>query len=167
MKPRNSLPPLHDSASGSNPEPDTSISTLMPYLCLDLCLDVFPSCFKTNVLWLGLHNKPKAEVHPGHKLTGPKEEEERFMKFWLPNLCYMLCPLLLLWVALPSNNGEEWKWCRSVYAVLSTVVLVSVMWSVMPVIMVFNYLIYLYCAWNARINALRRVRVNVVAVEKQ
>jgi hypothetical protein len=25
---------------------------------------------------LELHNKPKAEVHPGHKLTGPKEEEE-------------------------------------------------------------------------------------------
>jgi hypothetical protein len=25
---------------------------------------------------LGLHNKPKAEVHPGHKLVGPKEEEE-------------------------------------------------------------------------------------------
>jgi hypothetical protein len=25
---------------------------------------------------LGLHNKPKAEVHPGHKLTVPKEEEE-------------------------------------------------------------------------------------------
>jgi hypothetical protein len=25
---------------------------------------------------LGLYNKPKAEVHPGHKLTGPKEEEE-------------------------------------------------------------------------------------------
>jgi hypothetical protein len=25
---------------------------------------------------LGLHNKPKAEVHPGHKLMGPKEEEE-------------------------------------------------------------------------------------------
>jgi hypothetical protein len=25
---------------------------------------------------LGLLNKPKAEVHPGHKLTGPKEEEE-------------------------------------------------------------------------------------------
>jgi len=22
-----------------------------------------------------LHNKPKAEVHPGHKLTGPKEEK--------------------------------------------------------------------------------------------
>jgi hypothetical protein len=21
---------------------------------------------------LGLHNKPKAEVHPGHKLMGPK-----------------------------------------------------------------------------------------------
>jgi hypothetical protein len=25
---------------------------------------------------LGLHNKPKAEVYPGHLLTGPKEEEE-------------------------------------------------------------------------------------------
>jgi hypothetical protein len=27
---------------------------------------------------LGLHNKPKAEVHPGHLLTGPREEEEEF-----------------------------------------------------------------------------------------
>jgi hypothetical protein len=26
--------------------------------------------------YLGLHNKPKAEVQPGHKPTGPKEEEE-------------------------------------------------------------------------------------------
>jgi hypothetical protein len=26
---------------------------------------------------LGLHNKPKAEVQPGHKLMGPKEEEEK------------------------------------------------------------------------------------------
>jgi hypothetical protein len=26
---------------------------------------------------LGLHNKPTAEVHPGHMLTGPKEEEEK------------------------------------------------------------------------------------------
>jgi len=26
--------------------------------------------------YLGLRNKPKAEVHPGHKLTDPKEEEE-------------------------------------------------------------------------------------------
>ena len=25
---------------------------------------------------LGLYNKPKAEVHPGHKLTSPKEEED-------------------------------------------------------------------------------------------
>jgi len=25
---------------------------------------------------LGLYNKPKAEVHPGHKLTGPIEGEE-------------------------------------------------------------------------------------------
>jgi hypothetical protein len=27
--------------------------------------------------YLGLHNKPKGEVHPGHKLTGSKEEEEK------------------------------------------------------------------------------------------
>jgi hypothetical protein len=26
--------------------------------------------------YLGLHNKSKAEVHLGHKLTGPKEEKE-------------------------------------------------------------------------------------------
>jgi hypothetical protein len=26
--------------------------------------------------YLVSHNKPKAEVHPGQKLTGPKEEEE-------------------------------------------------------------------------------------------
>jgi hypothetical protein len=26
--------------------------------------------------YLVLHNKSKAEVDPGHKLTGPKEEEE-------------------------------------------------------------------------------------------
>jgi hypothetical protein len=25
---------------------------------------------------LGLHNKPTAEVHLGHKLMGPKEEEK-------------------------------------------------------------------------------------------
>jgi hypothetical protein len=25
---------------------------------------------------LGLHNEPKAEVHPGHQLMGPKKEEE-------------------------------------------------------------------------------------------
>ena len=26
--------------------------------------------------YIGLHNKPKAEVHPGHMRTGPEEEEE-------------------------------------------------------------------------------------------
>jgi hypothetical protein len=26
--------------------------------------------------YLGLHNNPKAEVRPGHKVTDPKEEEE-------------------------------------------------------------------------------------------
>jgi hypothetical protein len=36
---------------------------------------------------LGLHNKPKAEVHLGHMLTGPKEEEEEEeeeIKFEIP-----------------------------------------------------------------------------------
>jgi hypothetical protein len=28
---------------------------------------------------LGLHNKPMAEVHLGHMLTGPKEEEEEWV----------------------------------------------------------------------------------------
>jgi hypothetical protein len=27
--------------------------------------------------YLGLRYKPKAEVHPGHKLTDPKKEEEK------------------------------------------------------------------------------------------
>jgi len=26
---------------------------------------------------LGLYNKPTAEVHPGHKLTGPEEEQQQ------------------------------------------------------------------------------------------
>jgi hypothetical protein len=38
------------------------IGTGLPNLC---CLE-----------YLGLHNKPKAEVYPGHKLTVPIEEEE-------------------------------------------------------------------------------------------
>jgi hypothetical protein len=31
--------------------------------------------------YLGLHNKPKADVHLGHKLMGPKEEEEELTTF--------------------------------------------------------------------------------------
>jgi hypothetical protein len=31
-----------------------------------------------------LHNKPTAEVHQGHMLTGPKEEEEEE-----EDMCYM------------------------------------------------------------------------------
>jgi hypothetical protein len=34
---------------------------------------------------LGLHNKPTAEVHPGHMLTGPKEEEEEEEPFTYVN----------------------------------------------------------------------------------
>ena len=35
---------------------------------------------------LGLYNKPKAEVYPGYKLTGPKEEEEEEEEEESPNL---------------------------------------------------------------------------------
>jgi hypothetical protein len=39
-----------------------------------------------NLYWmeyLGLHNKPKAEVHPGHKLTGTKEEDKELQHTYL------------------------------------------------------------------------------------
>jgi len=36
--------------------------------------------------YLGLHNKPKAEVHPGHKLTGQEEENEEEEKQQQPNI---------------------------------------------------------------------------------
>jgi hypothetical protein len=44
--------------------------------------------------YLGLYNKPKAEVHPGHKLTGPKEEEEEKEMVWSPENVeqYLLLP---------------------------------------------------------------------------
>jgi hypothetical protein len=44
----------------------------------DLCLFIRGTGLSNlcQMKCLGLHNKPKAEVHPGHKLTGPKEEEE-------------------------------------------------------------------------------------------
>jgi hypothetical protein len=54
---------------------------------------------------LGLHNKPKAEMQPGHKLTGTKEEEELMQNDKLHNedtrtmkdarmLLLLLCRLL-------------------------------------------------------------------------
>jgi hypothetical protein len=46
--------------------------------------------------YLGLHNKPKAEVHPGHKLTSPKEEKEEDLK--------QVCDLENL------NEGQDIKW---------------------------------------------------------
>jgi len=44
----------------------------------DLCLYIRGTRL-LNLYWLeylGMYNKPEAEVHPVHKLTGPKEEEE-------------------------------------------------------------------------------------------
>jgi len=50
----------------------------------DLCLFIRGTGLLNLYLleYLGLHNKPKAEVHPGHKLTGPKEEEEEEVLLW-------------------------------------------------------------------------------------
>jgi hypothetical protein len=60
----------------------------------DLCLFIRGTVL-LNLYWLeyfGLHNKPKAEVHPGHKLTGPKEEEEEELAWVLfINLGLLLC----------------------------------------------------------------------------
>jgi hypothetical protein len=43
----------------------------------DLCLFIRGTgLLNLCIEYLGLHNKPKAEVHPGQELTGPKEEEE-------------------------------------------------------------------------------------------
>jgi hypothetical protein len=49
----------------------------------DLCLFIRGTGL-LNLSWkeyLGQHNKPKAEVHPGHELTGPEEEEEEISNF--------------------------------------------------------------------------------------
>jgi hypothetical protein len=42
---------------------------------------------------LGLHNKPKAEVHPGHKPTGPKKKKKKKKKKnWYPFIIIDLGP---------------------------------------------------------------------------
>jgi hypothetical protein len=45
---------------------------------------------------LGLHNKPKAEVHLGHKLTGPKEEEEDICLLYCIVFIYFVCNVFFL-----------------------------------------------------------------------
>jgi hypothetical protein len=45
----------------------------------------------------GLHNKPKTEVHPGHKLTGPKYE-------WMNLRWRTLHYYFILWKC--AKNGE-------------------------------------------------------------
>ena len=50
----------------------------------DLCLFIRGAGLM-NLCWmkcLGLHNKPMAEAHPEHMLTGPKEEEEEVAVIW-------------------------------------------------------------------------------------
>jgi len=44
---------------------------------------------------LGLYDKPKAEVHPGYKLTAPKEEEEEETSV-IFLLCYRAADHILL-----------------------------------------------------------------------
>jgi hypothetical protein len=45
---------------------------------------------------LGLHSKPKAEVHPEHLLTDPKEEEEEEIKSSLPASLFTLSGCLII-----------------------------------------------------------------------
>jgi hypothetical protein len=40
----------------------------------NMCLFIRGLLNLYSLEYLGLHNMPKAEVHPGHKLTGPEEE---------------------------------------------------------------------------------------------
>jgi hypothetical protein len=40
--------------------------------------------------YLGLHNKPKGEVQLGHKLMGPKEEEEEFPTIIMPGFSFII-----------------------------------------------------------------------------
>jgi hypothetical protein len=42
--------------------------------------------------YLGLHNKPKAEVHLGHKLTGSEEEKEDYWYVCEKSKKFLLLP---------------------------------------------------------------------------
>jgi hypothetical protein len=44
--------------------------------------------------YLVLYNKPKAEVHPGYKLTDPKEEEEEEEEEAQPHPARITAPTL-------------------------------------------------------------------------
>jgi hypothetical protein len=62
---------------------------------------------------LGLHNKPKAEVRPGHLLTGPKEkeeeEEEAPSKYciggWRRDTCHQTLAILSLPAVAKHQSG--------------------------------------------------------------
>jgi hypothetical protein len=47
------------------------------------------------VVKVGLYNKPKAEMHPGRKLTGPKDEEEEELVLSIKKLTFeqLLCKI--------------------------------------------------------------------------
>jgi hypothetical protein len=76
----------------------------MPHLCLDLCLDLFPSCFNTSVLW--------------------SSDFPIFATCFAHYFFFELSSLITI--------GEEWKWWRLVYAfkrailvVLDTVIMIE------------------------------------------
>jgi hypothetical protein len=62
---------------------------------------------------LVLHHKPTAEVHPGHMLTGPKEEEEESLLDLFATGCRLLGVLFItspkssFCAALTTQNTTE------------------------------------------------------------
>jgi hypothetical protein len=58
---------------------------------------------------LRLHNKPTAEVHPGHKLTGPKEEdEEELALIYQFHAIFLVCCLSNVLTASLYDLNDLW-----------------------------------------------------------
>ena len=56
---------------------------------------------------LGLYNKPKADMHPGDKLMGPKEEEEEEENGYLGSCAGINRPVV--GVDHPSSSSAQFQ----------------------------------------------------------
>ena len=69
-----------------------------------------PPCKRQKVIesvlkeCLGLYKKPKAEVHPGHKLMGSKEEEDIQYKLISNGSSYAA---MFVFCSIPSNTTKK------------------------------------------------------------
>jgi hypothetical protein len=71
-----------------------------------------------NLYWLeylGLHNKPKAEMHPGNKLTGPEVEEERYQFNGIRGMLSGGWAPLCQRKFYSSEGGSTFVWCIDTY----------------------------------------------------